>query len=93
MQPPVYDDGRYEPQDWEASDLSTIRCDNPDELIPPAFPFVSVAAEAWERGILPGPGTLNDQPAKLISGIRLWRNMVDRAERLKMKRQQHAGGL
>lgn len=86
--PVCTDEGDYMPLDYEQMD-GTLSDHHPDELMPECLDYIRQAAEAWDAGILPAPGSLMDQPAKLISGIKIWRNQLRRAERL---RQIRMGG-
>lgn len=79
--PVCTDEGIYVPLDYEQRD-GTISDNHPDELLPPALDFVRVAADAMDAGILMAPGTMLDQPSKLIAGIKIWRNSLRQAERL-----------
>lgn len=76
------------PLDYERLD-GDLSDHHPDELMPDGIDYIRQAAEAWDVGILPGPGALMDQPAKLVSGIKIWRNMLRRAA---MVREQRMGG-
>ena len=86
---PVYDDdGWHVPLQWEALDGETLREDDPNEIVPTQVGAIDAMLEAFDRGILPCPGSLLDQPVKAMSGIKLWRQMLERARRVRAIRER-----
>lgn len=74
---PVYADGIFQPQPWlwpvpgGDDGAEIVKLDNPIRYLTPAYKIVSGMAADWERGLLPLPGGVLDQPARLVAAIRL----------------------
>lgn len=83
--PVCTDEGDYVPLEYEQRD-GTISDHHPDEIMHPALDYVRRASDAWDVGILMAPGSLLDQPAKLVNGIKIWRNSLRQAESLYRRR-------
>lgn len=88
---PVFDDGAYVPQLWERlwpDGRVTTETENPTAFSGPQCAALARIANGIEKGFLPWPGTYMQQPAKMLSGLHIWRDAVDAC----FKRIEQRGG-
>lgn len=64
------------PWEWPMPETEDYRKTDPEAYLHPWVFMISGFADAWEKGILPGPGGILNQPAKLVAGIRIYRNAL-----------------
>lgn len=48
----------------------------------PVCAFIKSLIWAWDLGLLPAPGTILDQPARLVAGIHLWKKAESHCDEL-----------
>lgn len=64
------------PWEWPMPETYDFRKCDPEEYLNPWVRMISNFAESFDSGFLPWPGGIMDQPAKLMDGIRIYRNAI-----------------
>lgn len=91
---PAFDvegDGSFIPNGWEwckPDGTVEILEDNPVAYVPPLGFLAERLAEAYDRSILPAPGSLLQQPARAMELIRIWRRAIAQCEAQKAANQE-----
>lgn len=79
--------------DWiHADGKTTSERQNPIGLECPICDVVAGLANAYDKGVLPWPGSYMDQPARAMLAIRAWNNAVQAYQDLPEARRRAAGG-
>ena len=62
--------------EWPMPETYDFRKCDPEAYLNPWVRMISNFAESFDSGFLPWPGGIMDQPAKLMEGIRIYKNAV-----------------
>lgn len=96
---PTHVDGIFQPQPWVwpvpggEEEAEIVKTDNPLRYVSPIYRVVSGLAADWEAGILPLPGGLLAQPARLVEAIRLRAVAVAHCRDIMDKQHRTAAGV